>query len=59
MMGLLLLCEAFEGAHRWFGRSIVAAVIVVIAGFRRRRGRVFTIHFSAGGPGRQFLLARR
>ena len=31
--GLLLLCEAFEGAHRWFGRSIVAAVIVVIAAF--------------------------
>ena len=27
------LCEAFEGAHRWFGRSIVAAVIVVIAVF--------------------------
>jgi len=31
--GLLLLCEAFEGAHRWFGKSIVAALIVVIAIF--------------------------
>ena len=36
-MTRLLLREAFEGAHRWFGRSIVAAVIVVIAVFGNQR----------------------